>query len=168
MAPSQLRKLKKNVCSRHSNINSQKLTFFQATTKSSLTGSTNPTQCSVGINKNVHSGRQQPNSGHQHSGASLRTAPSAAQSSGRFGFRQPTSTGSQNIRKASWSNERTRDLEEEAGDQAPEHGISDNDDQDQDQTDRGTEERYIFCYYLICLLSHVPMQGQSSGPGANT
>ncbi|KAG1798229.1 uncharacterized protein HD556DRAFT_1306256 [Suillus plorans] len=129
MAPSQLRKPKKT-----------------ATTKRSLTGSTNPTQCSVGINKNVHSGRQQPNSGHQHSGASLRTAPSAAQSSGRFGFRQPTSTGSQNIRKAPRPNERTRDSEEEAGSQAPEHGIGDDDDdqdqdQDQDQTDGENEDR---------------------------
>ncbi|KAG2087547.1 uncharacterized protein F5147DRAFT_781312 [Suillus discolor] len=121
MAPSQLRKPKKN-----------------ATTKRSLTGSTNPTQRSIGINKNVYSGRQQPTSGCQHSGASLQTAPSAAQSSGRFGFRQPTSTSSQNIRKPPRSNERTR--EEEAGNQAPEHDIGD-DDQDQDQTDGENEER---------------------------
>ncbi|KAG2127298.1 uncharacterized protein EDB93DRAFT_1109314 [Suillus bovinus] len=117
MAPSQLRKLKKN-----------------ATTKSSLTGSSNPTQCSIGINKNVHSGHQQPNSGHNIL-AHLSEQPQVQLSL------QPTSTGSQNIRKASWSNERTRDSEEEAGDQAPEHGIGDDDDQDQDQTDRGTEKR---------------------------
>ncbi|KAG1894105.1 uncharacterized protein F5891DRAFT_1195664 [Suillus fuscotomentosus] len=124
MAPSQLRKLKKN-----------------DTTKRSLTGSSNLTQCSIGINKNVHPGRQRPNPGHQHSDASLRTAPSAAQSSGRFGFWQPTSTGSQNTRKAPRSNERT--CEEEARNQAPEHGIGDDNDQDQDQdqTDGENEER---------------------------
>ncbi|KAG1905435.1 uncharacterized protein F5891DRAFT_976368 [Suillus fuscotomentosus] len=61
---------------------------------------------------------------------------------------QPTSTSSQNIRKAPWSNEHTR--EEEAVNQAPEHDISD-DDQDQDQTDGENEERYVFHYYLILL-----------------
>jgi hypothetical protein len=95
-------------------INSQKLTFFQATTKRSLTRSTNYTQCSVGINKNDHSGCQQPNLGHKYSGASFRTAPSAAQSSGRFGFQQPTSTGHQHIQKTPWSNEHTHDKEEQA------------------------------------------------------
>ncbi|KAG1895713.1 uncharacterized protein F5891DRAFT_1193884 [Suillus fuscotomentosus] len=114
------------------------LNLLDATTKRSLTGSTNPTQCSIGINKNVYSGRQQPTSQCQHSGASLRTAPSTAQSSGRFVFWQPTSTSSQNIRKAPRSNERTH--EEETVNQAPEHDIND-DDQDQDQTDGENEER---------------------------
>ncbi|KAG2361598.1 hypothetical protein BDR07DRAFT_1377165 [Suillus spraguei] len=65
-------------------------------------------------------------------------SPSAAHSSDRFGFRQPTSTSSQNIRKAPWSNERTH--EEEAESQAPEYCISNNN-QDQYQTDGENEER---------------------------
>ncbi|KAG2348636.1 hypothetical protein BDR05DRAFT_996011 [Suillus weaverae] len=89
MAPSQLQKQKKN-----------------ATTKRSPTGSTNATQCSIGINKNVHSGCQQPNSGHQHL-AHLSEQPQVQLS----------------LQKAPWSNEHTHDLEEEAGNQAPEHGI---------------------------------------------
>ncbi|KAG0708252.1 hypothetical protein DFH29DRAFT_871153 [Suillus ampliporus] len=52
-----------------------------------------------------------------------------------------SSVFSQNIWKAPRSNERTSDSEEEAGNQAPEHGISDDNDQDQDQTDGENEER---------------------------
>ncbi|KAG0693230.1 hypothetical protein DFH29DRAFT_881617 [Suillus ampliporus] len=106
MAPSQLRKSKKN-----------------ATTEK-------PTQCSVGVNRNV-------NSGHQHSSASLRPVPSTAHSSGRFGFQQPMSTSSQSIRKAPQSSDRTC---EESRRQATERDI-DVDRQDQYQANGENEQR---------------------------
>ncbi|KAG0691625.1 hypothetical protein DFH29DRAFT_1010602 [Suillus ampliporus] len=106
MAPSQLQKSKKN-----------------ATTEK-------PTQCSVGVNRNV-------NSGHQHSSASLRPVPSTAHSSGRFGFQQPTSTSSQSIQKAPRSSDRTC---EESRRQATEHDI-DVDRQDQYQANGENEQR---------------------------
>ncbi|KAG0696683.1 hypothetical protein DFH29DRAFT_879205 [Suillus ampliporus] len=106
MAPSQLQKSKKN-----------------ATTEK-------PTQCSVGVNRNV-------NSGHQHSSTSLRPVPSTAHSSGRFGFQQPMSTSSQSIWKAPWSSDRTC---EESRRQVTERDI-DVDRQDQYQANGENKQR---------------------------